>query len=101
MGKYWMLVSVLGPILLTSCGAGGYRGYMTRAYTIKGVRYHPMSVEQALRYEETGYEQAPYEPISKETYEELITHITPIEKIETDEEGKGTKFCTNDTCTLF
>ena len=54
-----------------------------------------------LRYEETGYEQAPYEPISKEAYEELITHITPIEKIETDEEGKGTKFCTNDTCTLF
>jgi hypothetical protein len=54
-----------------------------------------------LRYEETGYEQAPYEPISKETYEELITQITPIRKIETDEEGKGTKFCTNDTCTLF
>ena len=54
MGKYWILVSVLGPILLTSCGAGGYKGYMTRAYTIKGVRYHPMSVEQALRYEETG-----------------------------------------------
>lgn len=51
-----------------------------------------------LRYEETGYEQAPYEPISKETYEELITKITPIQKIETNEPGKGTKFCTNDTC---
>ena len=54
MGKYWFLVSVLGPVLLTSCGGGAYRGYMTRSYTIRGVRYHPMSVEQALRYEETG-----------------------------------------------
>lgn len=54
-----------------------------------------------LRYEETGYEQAPYEPISKERYEELITNITPVTKIETDEAGKGTKFCTNDTCTVF
>ena len=54
MGRYWVLVSLLGPILLTSCGGGGYKGYMTRAYTIKGVRYQPMGVEQALSYEETG-----------------------------------------------
>jgi hypothetical protein len=54
-----------------------------------------------LRYEETGYKQAPYEPITKEKYEELITKITPIQKIETNEAGKGTKFCTNDTCTIF
>jgi len=54
MGKYWFLVSVLGSVLLTSCGGGAYSGYMTRSYTIRGVRYHPMSVEQALRYKETG-----------------------------------------------
>ena len=31
-----------------------YTGYMTRPYTIRGHRYHPMSVEQALSYEQTG-----------------------------------------------
>jgi ribonucleoside-triphosphate reductase len=54
-----------------------------------------------LRFEETGYEQAPYEPITKEKYEELISKVTPLTKIDTNEAGKGTKFCTNDTCTLF
>ena len=34
-----------------------------------------------LRYEETGYEQAPYEPITKEQYEEMIKNITPIQRI--------------------
>ncbi len=52
MGKYLLLL--LLPVLLSSCGGGGYDGYMTRPYTIRGVRYHPMSVEQALRYRETG-----------------------------------------------
>ncbi len=51
MGKYVLLV--LMPVLLVSCG-GGHSGYMTRSYTIKGVRYHPLSVDQALRYNETG-----------------------------------------------
>jgi len=51
-----------------------------------------------LRYEETGYEQAPYEPITKEQYEEMIKGITPIQRIQTDEGGTGTKFCSNDTC---
>lgn len=44
---------VLGTVLLCSCG-GGYDGYMTRPYTIRGVRYHPMSVDQALHYRERG-----------------------------------------------
>ena len=53
-----------------------------------------------LKYEKTGYKQAPYEPITKEQYEEMIAKITPIQKIETDEGGIGSKFCTNDTCEL-
>jgi len=53
-----------------------------------------------LRYEETGYEQAPYEPITKEEFEEMNKKITPIQKIETDEGGVGSKFCTNDTCLI-
>ena len=53
-----------------------------------------------LKYEETGYEQAPYEPISKEDYHSMIKDITPIEKFEDDQGGVGSKFCTNDTCEI-
>ena len=53
-----------------------------------------------LRYQETGYEQAPYEPITEEEYNKMIEGITPIQKIETNEGGIGSKFCTNDTCEL-
>ena len=53
-----------------------------------------------LKYEETGYEQAPYEPITKEEYDKMIAKIKPISKIETNQGGIGSKFCTNDTCEL-
>ncbi len=53
-----------------------------------------------LRFEETGYEQAPYEPITKERYEYLITGVTPIQKFETNFAGAGTSFCDGDTCTV-
>jgi ribonucleoside-triphosphate reductase len=53
-----------------------------------------------LRYQETGYEQAPYEPITEEEYREMIKGVTPIQKIETNEGGVGSKFCTNDTCEI-
>ncbi len=39
---------------LTSCGHDGYQGTQTRSYTIRGIRYHPMSTEQALHYRERG-----------------------------------------------
>jgi rare lipoprotein A len=43
-------------LLLASCASrpGGYKGYQTRSYTVRGQTYHPMSVEQALRFKETG-----------------------------------------------
>ena len=53
-----------------------------------------------LKYQETGYKQAPYEPITKKEYEEMIKGITPIQKIETSEGGVGSKFCSNDTCEI-
>jgi len=53
-----------------------------------------------LKYEETGYQQAPYEPITEKEYKAMIKKITPIKKIETDEGGVGTKFCSNDTCEI-
>jgi rare lipoprotein A len=54
MWKYLVLAAALGSLGLTSCGGGGYSGYMTRPYTIKGVGYHPMSVQEALGYNEIG-----------------------------------------------
>jgi len=39
--------------LLASCSSG-YRGYMTRSYTVRGHSYQPMSVDAALNFEETG-----------------------------------------------
>ncbi len=53
-----------------------------------------------LKYEETGYEQAPYEPISKEIYDKLISNIVEVDRFDDDEGGSGSKFCTNDTCTI-
>lgn len=42
-------------LTLASCARpGGYEGLMTRSYTIRGQRYQPMSVDEALHYRETG-----------------------------------------------
>tara|TARA_R100001126_G_scaffold102454_1_gene86677 strand:- start:1040 stop:3007 length:1968 start_codon:yes stop_codon:yes gene_type:complete len=53
-----------------------------------------------LRLSETGYKQAPYEPITKKKYLEMSSKVIPIQRIDTDEAGVGTKFCTNDTCEI-
>ena len=49
--------------LLASCG-GGYEGYQTFGYTIRGQHYQPLSVEQALHYDEVGeaswYDESKY-----------------------------------------
>ena len=54
-----------------------------------------------LKYEETGYTQAPYEPITKEVYEDMISKIKPIKRVDTEQGGVGSKFCTNDSCTIM
>tara|TARA_R110000787_G_scaffold51408_2_gene121842 strand:+ start:3773 stop:5740 length:1968 start_codon:yes stop_codon:yes gene_type:complete len=51
-----------------------------------------------LRYKETGYKQAPYEPITKEEYEVRIKKVKPILRIETEQAGAGTKFCDGESC---
>ena len=53
-----------------------------------------------LKYEETGYEQAPYEPITEKQYKKMNQKINPISRINSDEGGIGSKFCTNDTCEI-
>lgn len=49
-----LFLSVLSCLALTSCGAGGYSGYQTKGYSIRGHYYQPLSVEAALDYDETG-----------------------------------------------
>ena len=51
-----MTIAVLFSLALPSCISrpGGYDGYQTKSYTVRGESYQPMSVEQALDYEETG-----------------------------------------------
>jgi len=53
-----------------------------------------------LKYKETGYEQAPYESISKRKYEKMIRKITPVTKSDTQTAGSGTKFCDGESCIL-
>jgi rare lipoprotein A len=49
----WFIL--LGALLLAGCGGtGNYRGYKTRAYTVRGVYYQPLSPREALGYEEVG-----------------------------------------------
>lgn len=53
-----LVLIVLSGMLFPSCSQSpkvkDHRGYMTRSYTVRGVRYHPMSVEQALCFSQTG-----------------------------------------------
>ena len=53
-----------------------------------------------LKYEETGYQQAPYEPITKEQYTTMSEKITPITRFATEQEGGGTKFCDGESCII-
>ena len=52
-----------------------------------------------LKYEKTGYEQAPYEAITKEEYEEMSSRINPFARIISNG-GVGTKFCDGESCTI-
>jgi rare lipoprotein A len=41
--------------LFASCAyPGGHAGYMTRAYTVRGQNYQPMSVDTALNFKQSG-----------------------------------------------
>lgn len=54
IAPYLLLVACAA--LFTSCGvpSGDYKGYQTRGYTVRGGYYQPMSVDEALQYQETG-----------------------------------------------
>ncbi len=55
---------LLVTMALTSCAGSSYKGYQTRGYTIRGIYYQPLSVEEALSYNEIGiaswYDESKY-----------------------------------------
>ncbi len=57
---------------------------------LKSVSFLPIS--------EHGYEQAPYEEISKERYEEMLAKVKPMNLNETQDRAIGEKFCDSDKC---
>lgn len=49
----WLLCSAV--LFFSSCARpSGASGYVTRPYTVRGHRWHPMSVDQALTYNQVG-----------------------------------------------
>lgn len=48
-----LALAVPALALTCSCSAG-YRGYKMAPYTVRGERYHPISVKAALDYDQTG-----------------------------------------------
>ncbi len=53
-----------------------------------------------LPIKEHGYKQAPYEEITKEQYEEMVTHLKPFNLDETKDRAIGEKFCDSDRCEI-
>jgi rare lipoprotein A len=50
----YLFVLGCGLAAVSCARPSGYEGYQTRSYTVRGRTYHPMSVEQALEYEQSG-----------------------------------------------
>ncbi len=53
-----------------------------------------------LQYKETGYAQAPLEPITEQEYERRVSVVTPLQRIDTKAQGVGERFCTNESCEI-
>ena len=55
MRLFTVFTLILPVLLFSSCASpSGYNGYMNRPYTIRGQHYQPMSVDQALSYNQVG-----------------------------------------------
>ena len=53
-----------------------------------------------LPIKEHGYKQAPYEEITQEKYEEMISKVKPVFLGETKDRAIGEKFCDSDRCEI-
>jgi len=51
---FFIFLPLLLALGLSSCGGGGYHGYMRQDYRVRGGHYYPMTVNQALHYKEEG-----------------------------------------------
>lgn len=60
----FLLPVIAGSFFLGSCSSGSYRGYQTKGYSIRGQHYQPLSVGEALHYDESGiaswYDESSY-----------------------------------------
>ncbi len=54
-----------------------------------------------LPIKEHGYKQAPYEEITREKYEEMVSKVKPIVLDETKDRAIGEKFCDSDKCQVL
>jgi len=68
--------------------------YVLEAYEdkLKSVSFLPIK--------EHGYEQAPYEEITKEKFEEMVVNIKPLFLDETQDRVIGERYCDSDRCTI-
>jgi len=62
-------------------------------YSLKSISFLP-------KLEMGAYAQMPYEAISKEKYTEMKSKMKANFSIQSFEDGKGEKFCNNDTCLI-
>ena len=89
---YWADNSVSVTVTFTDAEASQLKDALEMYETrLKAVSF--------LRYEQTGYKQAPYEPLTKKEFEEMNKKITPIQRMDTNG-GNGTKYCDGDGCVL-
>jgi len=65
-------------------------------YQLKGVSFLP-------KLKNGSYAQMPYEKIDKETYEEMVSKLKPLDFscMRESEEAEVEKYCSNDGCSLF
>lgn len=91
--KYWSDNQVSITITFKANEANQIK-YVLECYEdkLKSVSFLPIK--------EHGYKQAPYEEISKEKYEEMISTLKPLELDETRDRAIGEKFCDSDRCEI-
>jgi len=53
-----------------------------------------------LPIKEHGYKQAPYEEITKEKFEEMVSKLKPLDLDKTKDRAIGSKFCDSESCEI-
>lgn len=62
-------------------------------YELKAISFLP-------KLELGAYAQMPYEAITRQRYEEMMSHVKPIQFNLLSEDSAGEKFCNNDSCVI-